>query len=245
MKDNFSDRSDLYAKFRPGYPDTLFDFVRALSSAHKNAWDCGTGNGQVATRLSDFFERVHASDISENQLKLAEKKSNIIYSLQPAERTVFPGQFFDLITVAQAIHWFNFKSFYREVKRVGKPKSHLVVTGYGNLRTTEEIDRVINRLYKEITGNYWDSERRYIDESYLSIPFPFKEIAVPALSNTYMWSLEQVKGYLSTWSGVKHYQKQTGIDPVELISDDLSKAWGNAKSVEVDFPVLLRVGRIH
>lgn len=119
MKDNFSIRSDNYARYRPSYPNDFFDYLNQIKTGSINAWDCGTGNGQVTKRLSGMFENVHATDISQSQLDNAVMVNNIHYSLQPAEKTDFPNNFFDLIVVAQAVHWFDFVKFYAEVTSTG------------------------------------------------------------------------------------------------------------------------------
>src|SRR5680860_585604 len=104
MKDNFSIASDKYARFRPVYPKELYDYLVSLVPDRKKAWDCGTGNGQVARELANFFDQVFASDISKEQIKNAPPNGKIIYLVQKAENTSFPDNTFDLITVAQAIH---------------------------------------------------------------------------------------------------------------------------------------------
>ena len=130
MKDNFSKQSDLYSKFRPGYPKQLFEFLLPLLPVKKSAWDCGTGNGQLAVTLSKYFTEVYATDISAAQITNATKKRNIIYSVQSAEDTMLPDNKFDLITIAQAIHWFDFEKFYREVNRTLKHGGIIAIIGY-------------------------------------------------------------------------------------------------------------------
>lgn len=244
MKDNFSSCSDQYARYRPQYPQALFDFLDTLGASHQHAWDCGTGNGQVAAALSVRFEQVFATDISENQLKNAIQKPNIAYSVQPAEHTHFPDNFFDLIVVAQAIHWFDFDAFYKEVSRTARENAHLVVTGYGLIHVSEAVDKVIGDFYTNTIGPFWDKERKYIDENYRTIPFPFEEIAAPSFSNEMEWTFEHLIGYLRTWSAVKHYEQQNGSDPVETIRPALEKAWGSDASQTITFPILLRIGKI-
>src|SRR5690606_23864417 len=115
------------------------DFIFRHLKEKDRAWDCGTGNGQVATFLSAYFDEVVASDISVRQLSNAPKIENVTY-VKCAERLLsHPDQFFDLITVAQAIHWFDFDKFFQEVKRVGKPDSLLAVWGYGLLKINVEV----------------------------------------------------------------------------------------------------------
>lgn len=243
MKDNFSTASDQYAQYRPSYPDAFFDYLKTLLPSPKNAWDCGTGNGQVAVKLAGFFETVYATDISASQINQAPQLQNIDYSVQPAESSVFPTDFFDLIIVAQAIHWFEFEKFYTEVRRTAKQDALIVVIGYGRLTISPEIDALIDTFYHDVIGSYWDAERRYIDEHYQTIPFPFEEIVAPQFSNTYEWSVDHALGYLSTWSAVKHYRKAHGVNPVDALAKDLKPIFREVAK-QVNFPLLLRIGTI-
>jgi ubiquinone/menaquinone biosynthesis C-methylase UbiE len=244
MKDNFSIESDKYAKFRPVYPDTLYDFLLSLVPGRENAWDVGTGNGQVAQILAKSFMRVFATDISRQQIEHAIVHPAIEYSVQPAEITNFPDSIFDLITVAQAIHWFDFHAFYKEVNRTIRNKGVLAVIGYGLIRLTPAVDKVIAGFYRDIVGPWWDKERKYVDENYQTIPFPFQSINTPFFENIFEWSFDHLIGYMGTWSAVKHYEKATGNDPVGLIYDDLKKSWGEKDTLTGRFPILLKVARI-
>ncbi|WP_108171663.1 class I SAM-dependent methyltransferase [Christiangramia gaetbulicola] len=242
MKDNFSSRSKEYSKYRPTYPAEVYEFLKLHLHARQTAWDCGTGNGQVAVELSEFFTRVEATDISENQIKNAPKKENIRYSIQPAEKTNFSDNQFDLIISAQAVHWFDFKKFYQEVERCLKLDGHIVIMGYGLFRSNPETNLVIADFYRNIIGPYWDEERKYLDDDYQSIPFPFIEISAPQFVQTYHWKIEHLLGYLRTWSAVKHYENKKGQDPVSIIEPALRRAFG--KKNEVIFPILFRMGKM-
>ena len=244
MKDNFSTQSDKYAQFRPDYPDGLYDYLLSLVPARKAAWDCGTGNGQVAQKLAVFFDKVVATDISQQQIDNAVVHPKIEYSIQAAEKTSFPDKSFDLITVAQAIHWFDFDAFYREVNRTMKSKGVLAVIGYNLPEVSPAVDGVIAGFYRDVVGPFWDKERKYIDEHYRTIPFPYQEIRPPAFDNTLEWSFEHLIGYINTWSAVKHYEKSKGHNPVGLVYDDLRSSWGEDRIKRVRFPILLRVARI-
>ncbi|MPR36181.1 class I SAM-dependent methyltransferase [Salmonirosea aquatica] len=244
MKDNFSTGSDQYAQFRPTYPQAVFAYLSTLTENKGRAWDCGTGNGQVAVELAKTFAEVFATDFSQSQIGQAVLRENIEYSVQRAEQTNFPDDFFDLITVAQAIHWFDFEPFYQEVRRTAKPGALLVVLGYGLLKISKNVDAVIDHFYHHIVGSFWDKERRYIDENYQSIPFPFPELKVPAFSNTLVWSLDHLLGYLSTWSAVRHFIAAHGYDPLDELRPELAVAWGSQSVQDVHFPILVRIGRI-
>lgn len=242
MKDNFSKNSDRYAKYRPTYSDDFFNYLDTIIETKESAWDCGTGNGQVAIQLAKRFSSVFATDISSSQLEQATKVSNITYSIQPAEKTNFPNDFFDLIIIAQAIHWFNFDQFYEEVQRTSKEGSKIVVIGYGKLEVNPKIDEIIDDFYNNTIGSYWDDERRYLDEDYQTIPFPFEEIKAPTFANSYNWTLEHLIGYLGTWSAVKHYIKKNNENPLFILQEKLFKNWGKELQLKVSFPMLIRIG---
>jgi SAM-dependent methyltransferase len=244
MKDNFSTQSDQYAQFRPTYPAGLFNYLLTLVPCTARAWDCGTGNGQVAQQLAVYFDHVDATDISRQQIEHAIIRPNITYSVQPAEKTTFPDNSFDLVTVAQAIHWFDFPPFYQEVNRTLKNSGILAVIGYGQLHITPGIDSIIADFYRNVIGPYWDKERRYVDEGYQTIPFPYPDINAPAFSIDFEWTFIHLIGYLETWSAVKHFQKTNHQNPVTLIYQQLYKAWDSVETRPGQFPILLRIARI-
>lgn len=244
MKDNFSHQSDKYLLYRPSYPAELFSSLLGQVTNKEAAWDCGTGNGQIAVELAKHFDEVYATDISAQQIENAIRKQNIIYSVQPAESTYFADNTFDLITVAQAIHWFDFEKFYIEVKRVAKPRGIIAVIGYGLIKTFDEADAIIDDFYFNTIGSFWDAERKYIDENYLTIPFPFQEIETPQFCNELQWDFEHLIGYLGTWSAVKHHIKAKGENPISLIEEKLKQCWGN-ETRSVRFDILLRAGNIN
>jgi ubiquinone/menaquinone biosynthesis C-methylase UbiE len=242
-KDNFSSQSDQYAKYRPTYPSDFFDYLNTICTNKQNAWDCGTGNGQVAYELAKTFNKVYATDISQSQIDNAIPVANIAYSVQAAEKTNFDNHFFDLLLVAQAIHWFDFEQFYTEVERTAKQEALICVIGYSRIKISEPIDAIITKFYTDIIGPYWDKERRYIDEHYTTIPFPFEEIQTPNFENKLQWSLEHVIGYLNTWSAVKHFIRQNNCNPVDKLQIEIEQHWKKDEIKEVTFPLLVRIGK--
>jgi len=244
MKDNFSIQSDDYARYRPTYPDALFDFINSVCKNKNHAWDCGTGNGQIAIELSKQFEHVFATDISIEQIKNAQQANNITYSIQASESTNFNQNFFDLIIVAQAVHWFDFDNFYAEVRRTSKDNAIICLVGYNRVKVSTEIDAIISEFYHHIIGKYWDEERKYIDENYTNIPFPFKEIEVPELKNILDWNFEHFIGYLNTWSSVKHFIRANKFNPVDMLKEELNQYWKENEIKQVQFPIFMRIGYV-
>jgi len=244
-KDNFSDIAGSYAAWRPEYPAELITYLSSLSTEHNIALDCGTGNGQAAKLLAKFYKEVYATDISEAQIKHAVALPNIYYSVSQAEKTVFRDKYFDMICAAQAAHWFDHKIFYKEVERILKPNGVLALIGYGLIEINAEIDRSIKTLYTDILGTYWDKERRFIDDHYRSLPFPYEEAGIPSFQIKCEWNFEQLIGYLNTWSALNHYRKEKGINPLEEMIPALQKMWGSEDLVRsIQFPVITKVAVI-
>jgi len=242
MKDHFSTESEKYAQFRPHYPSEFFGYLNEITSHKEIAWDCGTGNGQVAFELARSFDKVFATDISQAQIDQAMEAKNIHYAVQPAEKSSFPDYFFDLVIVAQAIHWFDFDKFYAEVRRTGKKDAIICVVGYGRVSVSKEIDQLIDIFYQNVIGPYWDKERKYIDEYYQTIPFPFQELSTPDFSIELEWNLEHFIGYLNTWSAVKKFISKNNYNPVTELQSALNDHWASDTLKKVSFPLLLRVG---
>ena len=243
MKDNFSKQADIYAKYRPRYPQELFDFILQHSNKKQNAWDCATGNGQSAKVLAAWFENVFATDSSQKQIDNAGQADNIYYSVQPAEQTSFTNDTFDLITVSQALHWFATEEFYKEVKRVSKPSAVFAAWSYSLLFISPEIDKLVRSFYTNVIGPYWDAERKYVDEEYKTIPFPFKEITAPKFDMEYDWTIEEMEGYINTWSALQKFIATNNYNPVPDVIKQIIPYWKNER-MKISFPLHIRIGRV-
>jgi ubiquinone/menaquinone biosynthesis C-methylase UbiE len=244
-KDYFSDQSKAYATFRPTYPKELYDFIFSHLENKNTAWDCATGNGQVAQFLCQHFDKVYATDLSEQQIKHAYPSENIIYSVQKAEQTDFPDATFDLITVGQALHWIDTNLFYQEAMRTAKKNALLAVWGYALLSVSEEIDKIFLDFYHNTVGPYWDSARKLVEQEYRTIPFPFTPIETPKFELIVQWSSEQFAGYLSSWSATQKYRKETNADPLPAVMEKISSVWKASEIKTVSFPLFLKLGHIH
>jgi RimJ/RimL family protein N-acetyltransferase len=242
--DYFSGHAADYAAYRPGYPPALFERVAGLPRNHRLAWDAGTGNGQAAVGLAEHFECVVATDASPEQLAHAAPHPRVDYRLAPAEASGLPDRSVDLATAAQALHWFRFEAFYEEVRRVLAPGGALAVWTYNLARVEPAFDRVLDRLAYEIVGPYWPPERRWVEEEYRTIPFPFHEVPLPPLVREERWDLERLLRYVATWSSCQHYRRATGRDAIAEVRDELAAAWGPEPVRSVRWPVFIRAGRL-
>ena len=245
LSPTISPTTHCHEAYRPTYPDSLFAYLASLVAAHDLAWDCATGNGQAALGLTPHFRAVVATDASPGQIAQAHPHPKVTYLIAPADRTPLPDGSVDLVTVASAFHWLDFPRFYGEVRRVAKPDGILACWGYKVLSVTPEVDAVVQRLDAEVLRHFWLPETRLAVEAYRTIPFPFDEIATPPFRMSHEWNLDQLTGFLGTWSASNRYRKQTGREPTDEIRDELAGAWGDPRQErQVAWDLFMRVGKV-
>ncbi|KDD73914.1 hypothetical protein H632_c1735p0 [Helicosporidium sp. ATCC 50920] len=245
----FEDQAAAYASYRPTYPDSMYDAIYSrMGPGRTLALDVGCGTGQATTRLANDFQQVLGLDSSAGQLAQAVPHPRVRYSQAPAEdlRAAEPGSV-DLLTVAQAYHWFDHPKFLREARRVLKPQvGSLALLSYachelmaaggsekGSVYSAEQAAtaNTINReLYAGTLGPYWDARRNLVDEEYRGLepgPEHFGQVErVEGLAITRTWSLDQFLGYLESWSGLQTYRKRhpTLPDPLLAFRQNVKKA---------------------
>lgn len=245
FKDHFSSRSADYAAYRPTYPRALADYLASLCATPDVALDVGCGTGQLSVLLADVFKSVIATDASAKQIENAMPHEHVSYRVAPAEKSGLADRSVDLITAAQAAHWFDLPAFYDEARRVGKPGAVLALITYGVIQADGEIDPVIRHFYKDVIGPYWPPERRHVEEGYRAFDFPFTELTPPPLAITVDWRADDLIGYADTWSAVREAEKVIGHGPIERFAHDLKAAWGDpVRSRTIRFPLSFRIGTI-
>jgi SAM-dependent methyltransferase len=244
FEDHFSKHSEQYALSRPKYPDAIYAYLSSLAPARSLAWDCGTGNGQAAVGLATHFDRVHATDASAEQIAHAYPHARVEYRVEPAEHVSLADASTDLVTVAVAIHWFDFDEFYREVRRVLKPAGVLAAWTYHLPEISPQIDPLIEQYYREILHGYWPERIQYLEERYQTLPFPFEEIVPPPFVMEIHWNLTQLASFFDSWSATQRYKAQEGHHPLERIWEPLCAAWGEADEARlVRWTLHFRIGR--
>ena len=243
-KDLFSSHAQDYAKYRPTYPTELLEYISSLAPGKEVALDVATGNGQAAVLLAKYFNKVFATDLSEKQIAEAEAHPRITYSVSPAETTPFTDNSFDAITIAQAYHWVNHERFAEEVKRIGKNQAIVAVIGYNLFRCANaQVTKVVDDFYYNVTDPYWEPERKYVQHLYKTAPFYFDELPAPThFKMQTQWTIEQVEGYINTWSAIKKFIKLNESNPVPELMEDVRRVWGADEKLQFDFPLALRLG---
>ena len=242
--DHFSSTPARYASYRPNYSPALFEWLGQLAPRGV-AWDCGTGSGQAAVALAEHFPFVVATDASTAQLTHAAPHPRVRYAAMPAERTALASGSVSLVTVAQALHWFDRPTFFAETRRVLAPRGVIAVWSYGLVALRDDaLDPIVRHFHGETIGPYWPPQRRLVDEGYEHLTLPFEPITTPPFAMTATWTLDQFAGYLSTWSAVQRAGAATGTDPVPRVVESLRSAWGpEGTARRVEWPLTLLVGR--
>lgn len=248
-RDYFSAQADRYVAFRPHYPDALFARLCRGLPAAPLAWDCATGNGQAAVMLGRRLACVIGSDRSAAQLRHAIPQARVHYVQAYAEAMPLRDNCVDLITIAQALHWFDFERFYAEAARVLKPGGIIAAWTYSFLSVIPQlggdIETVLRRFYHDVVGPYWPAERRWVDEAYRSIPFPFAALDVGEFTIEVAWNLAGVIGYISSWSATQRYVAATGHDPLPVLAGELAGPWGEPAGMRrLSWPISIRAGRV-
>lgn len=242
--DHFSHQAVDYAHFRPDYPEALFSWLTDRSPLREQAWDVGCGNGQASIPLASRFRQVLATDLSVAQIDQARRRPNIIYRVAHCDKSGLPAGSCDLVTVAQAIHWFDFDKFYAEVRRVLKPGGMLAAWTYTLLQGEPAINTVIARFYDEVLGPWWPPQRRWVDAGYAGMPFPFPVMPTPSFEIHRHWTLADLVNYIGTWSAVQRCREATGTDPASELMDRMRPHWGNPRETrEIIWPIALLAGR--
>ena len=241
FKDHFSSTAPAYAAARPDYPAGLFAYLSALAPGHDQAWDCGTGSGQAASSLAPLFSRVRATDPAEAQVAQARPDPRISYAVGAEDDSGLLARSTDLVTAAQAAHWFDLERFYAEARRVLQPDGVIAIWCYGNCRVSPEIDALVIPFYEETLGADWPPEREHIESGYTTLPFPFLERPFPRLVLEKHWTQAEFLAYLGTWSATTRYRKRTGTDPLPVLADALAPLWGTTRHT-VRWPLQGRVG---
>jgi SAM-dependent methyltransferase len=244
MHDPFASQATWYARYRPTYPDSVFAWLAAKAPQPSIALDCGTGSGQAAVHLARHFARVLAVDLSLPQMAEAIAAPNIHYVGASAERTCFRSDTFDCIVASQAVHWFDFERFYDEVRRVARTGALVCLLGYSRVQLVEPLGSVIDKLYDEMFGRYYSANRRYVEESYRTLPFPFDEIDPLPFSIVLTWDLTALEGYVTSWSSLQRYRRETGQDPVPTLMTRIRELAPDLREITARFHGFMRVGHV-
>ena len=244
FRDHFSGHAAAYARWRPGYPSELFEWLASLGGRRRTAWDCATGNGQAAGALASFLGRVVATDASLAQVARAVGYPGVSYHVAEATSSGLAPGSIDLVTVAQALHWFDLEPFLAEVRRVLAPGGALVAWTYSFFRVEPAIDELMAEFAETTVGAFWPAERRHVDAGYRTLTLDLEPIEAPGFVMRERWDLDQLLAYIGTWSAVRRFRHSRGFDPVSDLAATLEPVWPRpAAAREIRWHLTVLAGR--
>lgn len=243
--DRFSKQTDSYAQSRPKYPAEIYKFLAGITPSNEKVWDCATGNGQAAIHLAEYFKGVYATDLSQEQIQKAFKHDRIKYEVGSAEDVTIEPNSLDLVTVAQAVHWFDLDKFYQKVNESLKAEGVIALWAYGFITAkNKDIDQLFQRVGRELLKEYWDENVKKIWNGYENIPFPFIDINHPEWKMDFKWSKQDFISYIESWSAAQKYYDENEVSVIEAVSEELDNIWlDNATLQEFETPLTSRIGR--
>lgn len=153
-KARFTDRVGDYVRYRPGYPAALLDLLRiecGLGAATVVA-DVGSGTGILTRMLLAEGARVEAIEPNAVMRAAAEsalsRESRFRSIDASAEETSLESKSVDLVTAAQAFHWFNRSRVRAEFERILKPR------GWVALVWNDRKETPLNRDYEDMLERF-------------------------------------------------------------------------------------------
>lgn len=241
--DHFGEIQGDYGRFRPSYPQALFECIAGFCRHHGLAIDVGTGTGQAASGLAPYFEMVRGFDPSQRQIDSSTALSNLEFSVASAEDLPVENEAADLVTVATAAHWFNLDRFYTEVDRVLKSGGILAIWSYGGNHCDGELGRLLNEFAFEFLVDYWPMETKlnWLDK-YQTLPFPYEQFSLPEFAIQKELSKHELFGYIDTWSGVKEFVRTEGYNPLDQFENRFADLWPGEGSVLFTWDLYVKVG---
>jgi SAM-dependent methyltransferase len=244
FKDHFSSHAAAYAAYRPTYPPELAGWMASIAPSPSLALDVGAGSGQLTALLAEHFDRVVATDPSAPQIESAVRMSNIDYRVAPAEQSDLSGASVDLLTAAQAAHWFDLPAFFAEARRLLKPDGAIVLISYAGMEHSTRIEPLIDAFRLETLKSYWPAERQLVENGYRDILLPFEPIAAPAFFIEVHWPLAAMIGYLDTWSAIRAMERDQGRGMFNDFLAELTKTWGAPETKRrIRWPLAIIAGR--
>jgi SAM-dependent methyltransferase len=241
---HFLTDADRYAAHRPTYPPAFAAALAELCPRRRLALDVGCGTGQMSGLLAESFDAVLATDSSPDQLAHATPHPRVTYRRAAAEEIVAAAGSVDLIVAAQAAHWFDLPAFYTAARAMAAPGAVIALVTYGVMRIADPVDERFQRFYGSEMGPYWPAERRHVETGYRDFAFPFPEVAFPPSAIERDWTLDQLLGYVDTWSAARQAKAAGAGSLIDGFRADMRALWGDPeRTCRISWPLSGRVGR--
>lgn len=242
---SFGKQATNYAKGRPGYPPALYQWIAENSPASTRVWDIGTGSGQAARALTDYFDSVYATDISAEQIAVAAPHPQISYHAAPAQVSGLGDDSVDCMTVATALHWFADLPFWEEVKRVAIENAFFCAWTYQLPKCEPAVHAQFLDPLFDLIDPYWADGNRLCMTGYTAeaLNCPFQPIYAPQFDAGGMWTAQQLVNFTESWSAHFRAREDGLAETLETLSSRFLAQIAD-KPIDFSLPISVLAARI-
>ncbi|MBB3227285.1 SAM-dependent methyltransferase [Luteibacter sp. Sphag1AF] len=247
--ERFSDRVEDYVRYRPDYPHALIDWLAHLGvTADWIVADIGAGTG-ISSRM--FLDEEHTVIAVEPNAPMRAAAVQWLGS-DPrfravdgtAEATGLPDGSVDLVTVAQAFHWFDQASTKREFHRILSPRGLVAVFWNSRRLVGTPFLEGYERLLLEYGNDYVSVAERYADDDTMAEWFGDGYRGMASFPHTQKLDFDALKGRLLSSS----YAPRPGhinYEPMLYALRDLYDACASDGGVDFDYDTRIFAGSVH
>eukprot|EP01026_Neomeris_dumetosa_P055368 TRINITY_DN502_c0_g3_i3.p2 TRINITY_DN502_c0_g3~~TRINITY_DN502_c0_g3_i3.p2 ORF type:complete len:258 (-),score=23.37 TRINITY_DN502_c0_g3_i3:692-1465(-) len=256
MSTLFKRQAHNYLKFRPVYPQQLYDTIFEFSGKAEGevVVDVATGNGQVANQLSKYFQNVVGIDSSEEQISFAiTEKPNVTFQVGDCHQLPFEDSSVDLVTIATALHWFDLDKFYKEVTRVLKPGGTFAAWTYKlqKFKGYPEASNLLNQYVYEHLKDYWDERAMKVVDGYEGMEpkeplfYKFKKLQLEVEQKATLYDTEGFVSTLSSYNTYMEKKEKKDDSLIQLVKELQSKLdFVNVdQELDIYYPIVLLLGK--
>ncbi len=244
FKNIFADGA-VYGTFRPSYPPALIEYLLSLCPSSHHALDVGCGTGQLTRMLAPHFGMVTAIDPSASQIAHAKDVPNVMFRQGSSDQLEVPPGALDLITAAQAAHWFDLPPFYAACQKALKKDGILALITYGVPVMEGPAGEVLADFYWTHIHAFWPTPRRHVEQGYRELAFPFSELDAPDIPMAQAWTLDGVLGYVQSWSAVAAAKAAGQADTVTAFEAQMRRVWGDPEAAQLmSWPLTVKAARL-
>lgn len=198
--DKFTGKAKIYNKYRSSYPVQCIDDIIASNPSNKNMIiaDIGAGTGKLTELFLKRGIKVIAVEPNHDMINIAKENlseyGNLIkFNEESAENTKIENNSVDVITVAQAFHWFDKELFKNECKRILKENGTIAIM-WNFLDYKKELEGKIIDIQKKYTKLTFNaSEEKQRDEDIIQF-FGENKYKLKIYENNYLQNYENFIG---------------------------------------------------
>lgn len=223
--ERFSSRVDSYVKFRPSYPDAAITFLAEQFDA-PSAVECadfGSGTGIFSALLARHFAQVFAIEPNQQMRAAAERNLQHLTNFNSVEGTAefsgLPDKSVDMITAAQAFHWFDQDKFKQECRRIIKPEGFVALIWNNRLANTPFL-QIYDTLLKQYATDYNEVNHQNVSDTQLR-QFFRAGYTLHKFANQQMFDLQGLFGRLDSSS----YAPLPGSEAFGILRQELQQAF--------------------